>query len=39
VADQMPGLSLGIGTIYHPWEAEMFLELGAEFIVAPVNES
>jgi 2-dehydro-3-deoxyphosphogluconate aldolase/(4S)-4-hydroxy-2-oxoglutarate aldolase len=36
LADQMPGLSLGIGTIYHPWEAEMFLELGAEFIVAPV---
>ena len=36
LADQMPGLSLGIGTIYHPWEAEMFSELGAEFIVAPV---
>jgi 2-dehydro-3-deoxyphosphogluconate aldolase/(4S)-4-hydroxy-2-oxoglutarate aldolase len=36
LADQMPGLSLGIGTIYHAWEAEMFLEIGAEFIVAPV---
>ncbi len=36
LADQMPGLSLGIGTIYHPWEAEMFSELGAEVIVAPV---
>lgn len=36
LADQMPGLSLGIGTIYHPWEAEMFSRLGAEFIVAPV---
>jgi 2-dehydro-3-deoxyphosphogluconate aldolase/(4S)-4-hydroxy-2-oxoglutarate aldolase len=36
LADQMPGLSLGIGTIYHPWEAEMFSEMGAEFIVAPV---
>ena len=36
LADQMPGLSLGIGTIYHPWEAELFIEMGAEFIVAPV---
>jgi len=36
LADQMPGLSLGIGTIYHPWEAELFSDLGAEFIVAPV---
>ncbi len=36
LADQMPNLSLGIGTIYHPWEAEMFLDYGAEFIVAPV---
>jgi 2-dehydro-3-deoxyphosphogluconate aldolase/(4S)-4-hydroxy-2-oxoglutarate aldolase len=35
-ADQMPGLSLGIGTIYHPWEAEIFIDKGAEFIVAPV---
>jgi 2-dehydro-3-deoxyphosphogluconate aldolase / (4S)-4-hydroxy-2-oxoglutarate aldolase len=36
LANQLPGLSLGIGTIYHPWEAEMFADLGAEFIVAPV---
>lgn len=36
MADQMPGLSLGVGTIYHPHEAEKFLDMGAEFIVAPV---
>ncbi|WP_075351314.1 beta/alpha barrel domain-containing protein [Algoriphagus marinus] len=36
MADQMPGLSLGIGTIYHTWEAEIFLDMGTEFIVAPV---
>lgn len=36
IADQMPGLSLGIGTIYHSWEAEIFLDMGTEFIVAPV---
>ncbi|HAS61059.1 MAG TPA: bifunctional 4-hydroxy-2-oxoglutarate aldolase/2-dehydro-3-deoxy-phosphogluconate aldolase [Algoriphagus sp.] len=36
LANQLPGLSLGIGTIYHPYEAEEFLEMGAEFIVAPV---
>ena len=36
LADEMPGLSLGIGTIYHPWEAELFADMGAEFIVAPV---
>jgi 2-dehydro-3-deoxyphosphogluconate aldolase/(4S)-4-hydroxy-2-oxoglutarate aldolase len=36
LADQLPGLSLGIGTIYHPWEAEIFIDKGAEFIVAPV---
>ncbi|WP_026954007.1 hypothetical protein [Algoriphagus vanfongensis] len=36
LADQMPGLSLGIGTIYHEQEAEQFLDMGAEFIVAPV---
>jgi 2-dehydro-3-deoxyphosphogluconate aldolase / (4S)-4-hydroxy-2-oxoglutarate aldolase len=35
-ADRMPGLSLGVGTIYHPHEAEEFLDMGAEFIVAPV---
>ncbi len=36
LADQMPGLSLGVGTIYHPHQAEEFLDMGAEFIVAPV---
>jgi 2-dehydro-3-deoxyphosphogluconate aldolase/(4S)-4-hydroxy-2-oxoglutarate aldolase len=36
VAEQMPGLSLGIGTIYHAWEAEEFVDMGAEFVVAPV---
>lgn len=36
LADQMPGLLLGVGTIYHPLEAEIFSDLGAEFIVAPV---
>lgn len=36
MADQMPGLSLGIGTIYHAYEAEKFVDMGAEFIVAPV---
>jgi 2-dehydro-3-deoxyphosphogluconate aldolase/(4S)-4-hydroxy-2-oxoglutarate aldolase len=36
MADQMPGLSLGVGTIYHPHEAERFVDMGAEFIVAPV---
>ncbi|WP_296699232.1 bifunctional 4-hydroxy-2-oxoglutarate aldolase/2-dehydro-3-deoxy-phosphogluconate aldolase [Algoriphagus sp.] len=35
-ADQMPGLSLGVGTIYEPKQAEVFLDMGAEFIVAPV---
>lgn len=35
-ADNMPGLSLGAGTIYHPHEAEKFLDMGAEFIVSPV---
>jgi 2-dehydro-3-deoxyphosphogluconate aldolase/(4S)-4-hydroxy-2-oxoglutarate aldolase len=33
---QLPGLYLGVGTIYHPVEAELFLDMGAEFIVAPV---
>lgn len=36
LAESLPGLSLGVGTIYHPWEAEEFIEMGAEFIVAPV---
>ncbi|RIW15840.1 bifunctional 4-hydroxy-2-oxoglutarate aldolase/2-dehydro-3-deoxy-phosphogluconate aldolase [Algoriphagus lacus] len=35
-ADKMPGLYLGAGTIYHPHEAEEFIDMGAEFIVAPV---
>ena len=35
-ADQMPGLYLGVGTIYEPKQAETFLDMGAEFIVAPV---
>ncbi|MBN7816698.1 beta/alpha barrel domain-containing protein [Algoriphagus pacificus] len=35
-ADQMPDLYLGVGTIYHPAQAEVFLDMGAEFIVAPV---
>ena len=35
-ANRMPGLYLGVGTIYHPFEAEEFLDMGAEFIVAPV---
>lgn len=35
-ASRMPGLFLGVGTIYHPFEAEEFLDMGAEFIVAPV---
>jgi len=36
LADQMPGLMLGAGTIYHPTEAEEYHNMGAEFIVAPV---
>jgi 2-dehydro-3-deoxyphosphogluconate aldolase/(4S)-4-hydroxy-2-oxoglutarate aldolase len=36
VVSQLPGMSLGAGTIYHPVEAEYFLDQGAEFIVAPV---
>lgn len=35
-ANRMPGLYLGAGTIYHPHEAEEFIDMGAEFIVAPV---
>ncbi len=35
-ADEMEGLSLGIGTIYKPEEAEQFLKMGAEFIVSPI---
>lgn len=36
LAESLPGLSLGVGTIYHPWQAEEFIDMGAEFIVAPV---
>jgi 2-dehydro-3-deoxyphosphogluconate aldolase/(4S)-4-hydroxy-2-oxoglutarate aldolase len=35
-ADKMSGLYLGAGTIYHAHEAEEFIDMGAEFIVAPV---
>jgi 2-dehydro-3-deoxyphosphogluconate aldolase/(4S)-4-hydroxy-2-oxoglutarate aldolase len=35
-ADKLPGIYLGAGTIYHPQEAEEFIDMGAEFIVAPV---
>lgn len=35
-ADKLPGIFLGAGTIYHPFEAEEYIEMGAEFIVAPV---
>jgi 2-dehydro-3-deoxyphosphogluconate aldolase/(4S)-4-hydroxy-2-oxoglutarate aldolase len=35
-ADKLPGIYLGAGTIYHPFEAEEFIDMGAEFIVAPV---
>lgn len=35
-ASKLPGLSLGAGTIYQPSDAEVFLDAGAEFIVAPV---
>jgi len=33
---EMPGLYLGIGTIKNTEEAEQFLALGADFIVAPI---
>jgi 2-dehydro-3-deoxyphosphogluconate aldolase/(4S)-4-hydroxy-2-oxoglutarate aldolase len=35
-ADKLPGTYLGAGTIYHAHEAEEFIDMGAEFIVAPV---
>lgn len=35
-ADKLPGIYLGAGTIYHPHEAEEYIDMGAEFIVAPV---
>ncbi|MFN3999408.1 bifunctional 4-hydroxy-2-oxoglutarate aldolase/2-dehydro-3-deoxy-phosphogluconate aldolase [Algoriphagus sp.] len=38
-ADKLPGIFLGAGTIYHPFEAEEYIDMGAEFIVAPVMNS
>ncbi|MHA7131439.1 beta/alpha barrel domain-containing protein [Algoriphagus namhaensis] len=35
-AEQLEGLYLGAGTIYHPHEAEQFVDMGAEFMVSPV---
>ena len=35
-ANKLPGIYLGAGTIYHGYEAEEFVGMGAEFIVAPV---
>lgn len=35
-AYKLPGIYLGAGTIYHSHEAEEFIDMGAEFIVAPV---
>ncbi len=35
-ADKLPGIYLGAGTIYQPFEAEEYIQMGAEFIVAPV---
>ena len=32
-----PGMSLGIGTIYHPEDAERFIRAGADFVVQPVT--
>ena len=32
-----PGLSLGIGTIYRPEDAERFIRAGADFVVQPVT--
>lgn len=37
VRAECPGLSLGIGTIYAPAEAERFLGAGADFVVQPVT--
>lgn len=34
--DRMPGLHLGIGTIKNTLEAEQFIDIGADFIVAPI---
>lgn len=32
-----PGMSLGIGTIYYPEDAERFIRAGADFVVQPVT--
>jgi 2-dehydro-3-deoxyphosphogluconate aldolase/(4S)-4-hydroxy-2-oxoglutarate aldolase len=37
VAEQCPGLQLGIGTIYKPEDAEFFIQAGADFVVQPVT--
>ncbi len=37
VRSECPGMSLGIGTIYTPAEAERFLAAGADFLVQPVT--
>lgn len=34
--DRMPGLHLGIGTIKNTLEAQQFIDLGADFLVAPI---
>lgn len=36
VKESMPGMFLGIGTIWNEEEAEHFINLGAEFVVSPV---
>lgn len=36
-ANHCPGLSLGIGTIYTPDEAQRFMDAGADFVVQPVT--
>src|SRR5262245_2731340 len=37
VRRQCPGMSLGIGTIYTPEDAERFIRTGADFVVQPVT--
>ncbi|MDJ1495571.1 bifunctional 4-hydroxy-2-oxoglutarate aldolase/2-dehydro-3-deoxy-phosphogluconate aldolase [Cytophagaceae bacterium DM2B3-1] len=37
VAEQCPGMLLGIGTIYKPEDAEYFIQAGADFVVQPVT--
>ncbi len=36
VRQELPGLSLGIGTVYDVTTAEKFIEAGADFIVQPI---